>query len=243
LNYFKNLILDTLFPINCLSCSREGDWLCQICRDKIKICDIQLCPLCEREITLSGKLCSGCKNSRLSPLDQLITAASYENSLVKQLIHNLKYRFVQNSAKPLATLMHKSVLRNELELPDMLIPIPLHPRRLRWRGFNQSEALALELAKEIAAPLSISVVSILNRKKLNRPQMGIKNYRERLKNVIGIFALGEKYAEIIKNKKVLLVDDIATTGATLQEAAKVLKEGGAKKVMAIVIARQTFKKS
>jgi len=242
LRKIKKFVLDTLFPTFCLSCLREGSWLCSQCAEKIKICDIQVCPLCEREITISGKLCYACKNSRISSLDLLITATSYENPLVKQLIHNLKYRFVENSAKPLASLMQKAALRNEIELPDVLIPVPLHPRRQRSRGFNQSELLAEELSQNLAPPLFISVSPILVRRKHNQPQMEIKNYQERIENVKGIFALQENCRDIIKNKKVLLVDDIATTGATLQEAAKILKENEAKKVMAIVIARQTIKK-
>lgn len=237
----KIFFLNTLFPINCLSCEKENFWLCQRCAERIKLREFQVCPLCECQITPAGILCPLCRSKKESFLDSLIAATSYEIPAVKQLIHIFKYRFVADASKYLALLMQKAAIRNDLLLPDTIAPIPLHPRRHRWRGYNQSELLAQELAENLAIPLKIPVLDILERKKFNLPQMEIKNYRARLENVRNIFTLKNESAAKIKNKKVLLVDDIATTGATLQECAKVLKAHGAKKVMAIVVARQTIK--
>ncbi len=237
----KKLILDTLLPISCLGCETHETWLCEKCFSKIEVPDRQICPLCENALTPQGKICTSCQKRQKSFLDCLVVAASYENSLIKQLIHALKYRFIENLAEPLAKLLLKSLLQNEIPLPDYIIPVPLHSRRLRWRGFNQSLLLAQKISEELAPPMKIEILEILERRKCNRPQMEIKKYKDRLDNVKGIFHLKDESPDL-KNKIVLLLDDIATTGATLEECARVLKEKGAKKIYAAVVARQTIKK-
>lgn len=238
----KKIILDTLFPIFCLGCETHETWLCEKCFSKIEILDRQICLLCESVLTPQGKLCPSCRKRLKSFLDCLVVVTLYENPLVKQLIYTLKYRFVESLAEPLAKLLLKSLLQNEIPLPDYIIPVPLHSRRLRWRGFNQSLLLAQKISGELAPPMKIEILEILERRKCNRPQMEIKKYQDRLENVKGIFRIKDG-APDLKNKIVLLIDDIATTGATLEECAEVLKEKGAKKIHAVVVARQTIKKT
>lgn len=238
----KKFVLDVLFPVSCLSCGRETGWFCESCLRNVKLVEILACPSCEKEITPHGALCPPCRRAKEICLDALVTAASYENIFVKQLIHNFKYRFVSESAKPLAELMTKATVSHDLPLPHFLVPVPLHARRLRWRGFNQSELLAREISRNLAPPLSVPILNVLERRKNNKPQMEIKNYHERLKNMKNIFILRAGGARAVRNKNILLIDDVATTGATLEECAKVLKENGAKKVTAAVVARQTLKK-
>jgi len=238
----KKFILDTLFPISCLGCQKESFWLCSDCFSQIKILDFQLCPVCEKNITEKGALCPDCKISGKSSLDSIIAAVSYENPVVKKMIYNLKYRFIPDSSVPLSELMTKALLRNDLPIPDLIVPVPLHPRRLRWRGFNQSRLLAENISKNLAPLFEIGVMDILKRNKNNKAQMKIKNYRERLRNIQDIFSFDARFSRsILKSKEILLIDDIATTGATLQECAKILKENGAKKVYGAVIARQAIK--
>lgn len=239
----KKIILDTLFPITCLSCQKNDLWLCEECFQKIPIRRDQVCPACEREITLSGLLCRTCRTSREFQLDGLISAVSYENQTVKKMVHNFKYRFVSDLSRPLARLEIKALLSHDTPLPQALIPVPLYPRRLRWRGFNQALLLAENISRNSAPPLKIPVLDILERRKYNKPQMELRNYQNRLENVRNLFRIKSSAGlDNIKGKTVYLIDDIATTGATLQECAKVLKEAGAKKVFAVVIARQTLKK-
>lgn len=238
----KKFFLDVLFPVTCLSCGRESVWFCENCLKNVKLAQNLVCPSCESEITPRGSLCPTCRRTKEICLDALVTAASYENRFVKQLVHNFKYRFVTESAKPLAELMTKAIVSHDLPLPHFLVPVPLHARRLRWRGFNQSELLARELSRNLAPPLAVPVLNILERRKNNKPQMEIKSYRERLENMENIFILRAGGARAVRNKKILLIDDIATTGATLEECAKVLKANGARKVTAAVVARQTLKK-
>ncbi len=237
----RNIILDTLFPKNCLGCGKEGNWLCPSCFSETQLLDFQLCPYCEKNITRGGVPCPECKNLKKISLDCLIVAVPYDNPAVKKLVHYLKYRFVSDASVPLSELMVRSLVRNDCLIPDLVIPVPLHKRRLRWRGFNQSQVLAENISESLAPHLKIEVIDILRRKKYNKSQMEINNYGKRLENVRGIFSFNDQFKNnYLEKKVVLLVDDIATTGATLEECAKILKENGAKKVFAAVVARQAF---
>lgn len=209
----------------------------------MKPLDYQLCPVCEKSITDKGFLCKFCRETKNSSLDGLIAAVSYENPDIRNLVYNFKYHFVANIAEPLANLISGALIRNDFVLPDLLCPVPLHPKRLRWRGFNQSLLLAQYISRELVPPMEIEVADILERKYYRRPQMEIKIYRDRLRNMQNIFRLKPDIdITQLKNKKILLIDDIATTGATLEECAKVLKAAGARKVFAAVVARQSAKK-
>ena len=238
----KKAILDTLFPIFCFGCGREGSWLCNECVKKVKILERQYCPQCEKEITLSGSLCGKCRHGKKSHLDALISSTGYDAPAIKKLTHGLKYRYLTDAAGVLSHFIIKALLFHDCPLPFAIVPVPLHKKRLRWRGFNQAQLLAEKISENLAPPLVISVLDILERKKYNKPQMEIKNYQERLRNVEDIFQLKSDFdCSPIQKKTLLLVDDIATTGATLQECAKILKESGAKKVIAAVVARQSLK--
>jgi competence protein ComFC len=236
----KRVVLDTLFPLFCLRCEKENYWLCPDCLDRIKLLDFQFCPCCEKYITEKGALCLDCKKLRKSSLDSLAVAVSYEIPEVKKLVHYLKYRFVCKASIPLSKLMTRSLVKNDSPLPDFIVPVPLHPKRLRQRGFNQSRLLAEKISVDLAPLLKLDVLDALSRTKNKKPQMEIKSYHDRLDSVRGIFSLKVDCSRM-ENKKILLIDDIATTGATLEECAKVLKKNGAKKVFAAVISRQSFK--
>lgn len=249
--YFKklhNFILDTLFPVHCLYCQKYGTWVCQECARKISLLPVQVCPYCEKTISPNGKICPLCKNKFLEkneswPLDALVVSTKYEKDGISRLVYCFKYNFIQDLGEFLAKIISEAFILNNLPLPDIIIPIPLHPKRLRWRGFNQSEILANYLSQNLAPGFPIPIISnFLIRKKYTRAQMKIKNYQERQKNIRNIFALNRivetRHASSLRGKTILLVDDIATTGATLFEAGRVLKSAGVKKVFAVVIARQ-----
>jgi competence protein ComFC len=242
----KVAILDTLFPMHCVSCNQEGSFLCESCFSKIELLLVQVCSRCEKLITEKGSLCDHCKKD--SPaLANLVVASRYKDGNISKLVHLYKYNFVEDLHVPLGRLLVKIILKNNLPLPDLIIPIPLHPRRLRWRGFNQSELLVKYVSENLTPGFAIPVVSdIVIRKKYTPPQMQIGKYSERRKNMQDAFALNKKFMlnqpDFLKNKRILLVDDIATTGATLFECAKVLQQNGARKVFGAVIARQEFEK-
>ncbi|MDD3487460.1 MAG: ComF family protein [Candidatus Moranbacteria bacterium] len=236
-------MIDALFPIRCLSCQKEGFWLCEECRKEIKLLDFQVCPVCEKIITEKGKLCISCQKEGASDITAMVSAVPYDNPTVKKLAHAYKYRFLPDISEPLTYLLSKSILQNDFPIPDFICPVPLHPKRLRWRGFNQSLLLSEKISENLVPFMKIEVLDILERTKYNPPQMSLKNYQERLQNVKNIFAIKKDSGQTkIKNKTILIIDDIATTGATLEECAKVLKSAGAKKVFAAVIARQSWKR-
>ncbi len=188
--------LDLLFPIHCLGCGSKEEYLCSSCFDSIP----------------SG---SSFPLKNLS----LLSASSYRNPLVKKMIHRYKYGFVKKLAKPLGLLMAK-----RLDFDAVLVPVPLHSRRLRWRGFNQSFLLASEIGRQLDLP----VADCLLRAKYTSPQMKIKNSLKRGKNIKDAFCL--KY---LPEGKIVLIDDVCTTGATLEECAKLFE----RKVWGLVVAR------
>lgn len=240
----KNFILDTLFPVFCLLCGKYGEWLCKECFEKIKILTSQICPYCEKNITETGKVCLPCrehfrKNNRLVPLDSLVVATEYEKNSA-QIIHTYKYNFAGELSIPLGKISVKALIKNGALLPDLIIPVPLHKRRERWRGFNQAKLLADYISRNLSPGYIIPVESnSLARKKYTSPQMQIKSYHERKENIKNAFE--NNNLGILENKKILLVDDVATTGSTLFECAKTLKENGASSISGIVIARQKIK--
>lgn len=244
----KKFILDTLFPINCLGCGCDDIWFCDECLANFKFLSFQVCPQCEREITENGKLCATCKLSSHG-LDGLLIASGYKENNVAKLVYVLKYNFVSDLHIPLGKILSKIILQNSLPLPDAIIPVPLHKRRLHFRGFNQSELLATYLSQNLTPGLEIPVFSdAIIRKKYTPPQMKIKKYADRQKNIQNAFVISfladcplSGGQSAIRDKTILLVDDIATTGSTLIECARTLKQNGAKKVFGAVIARQSFK--
>jgi competence protein ComFC len=245
LEKIKTFILDILFPISCLSCGVDDVWLCEKCLQKMQAFSFQVCPKCEKFITDSGYLCQTCKRSTLKNkdffLDALLVAARYKENNLSKIIHFYKYNLLQDLHIPLGKVMTKAFLDNAITLPDLIIPVPLHKRRERWRGFNQSKLLANYVSESLTPGLVIPVFNaVLIRKIHNLPQMKVRKYSERKENIKNIFSTSDSSA--IKNKRILLVDDVATTGATLNECAKVLKLAGVKKVFAAVLARQEISK-
>jgi ComF family protein len=216
-----SFILDLLFPIQCLGCSQEGDFLCPACFEKI--------PLNQKIIYF-----------KKSPLVGLVVASFYEHPLLKEALYKYKYDFVKDLAKPLGQLMTKrltnfSNIFNENN--SVLIPVPLHKKRLRWRGFNQVQLLTEEISQKLKIPINNN---ILIRKKYSLPQMQIKDAQQRKRNIREAFVLGSDPAQqgqTLMNKTIILVDDVCTTGATLEECAQILKKAGAKKIWGLVLAQ------
>jgi ComF family protein len=232
---FVKEILDIFFPIRCINCQKEGDYLCDDCLSLIEISKFQYCPFCRPpKITKDGKSCKVHKKH----LDGLFSAASYKEALVKKAIHLFKYQpNLLGLAEPLSSLIisHLDFLGNKHLSGFVLVAIPIHKSKLKQRGFNQSEEIAKELSKKINGTLFLK--DALLKIKKTPPQRELKR-KEREKNIKGVFVVNPKKLDFIKNKKVLLVDDVFTTGSTMEEAAKVLKKAGAKKVFGVVIARE-----
>ncbi len=206
--------------------------MCAGCFLKIKILDAQECFNCGRW-SETGETCRACKAE--VQLDGLIVAADYRGKIISQLVKLLKYNFIEDIAPILAKIILKQLsLSAEFETRNNLIimPVPLHPKRERWRGFNQAELIA----RAVAAGLDKTVdAKSLARIRNIKPQTRF-NQEERRENVRDCFSFtGDK--QNIKGKIVLLIDDVVTTGATISECAKALKAAGAKTVWAVAVAR------
>lgn len=224
------LLLDALFPIRCLNCRTYDTWLCDICADALPLLTEQTCPHCKKRITPHGNTCPACALKDF-PLDGVLVASHRDDILLKKVIHYYKYRFIEDLSIPLGSLLQNS-LRHNPTMPhvDMITPVPLHKRRLRWRGFNQALSLADHL--HIDAPV---IPTLLNRSRYTVPQVKMRHREARCQNLTGAFSLDD--AIPIRNKSILLVDDIMTTGTTLSLCAQTLKDAGALHVYALVLAR------
>lgn len=218
----RDFCFDLLFPISCLGCGKEGAWLCEECFAKIN---------------LSGEIIEG--NEIINNdcfLDRLYVAADYNDKLVAKLIKTMKYKFVKDINKILAELIFKFIQTAETtgNLIDwencLFVPVPLHQRRLRWRGFNQSAELSIHLANYFNVSMSDSLV----RTKNNQPQAKLQA-KERWSNIKDCFVVDAGIG--LDGKTIFLIDDVATTGATLNECARALKIAGAKNIIGLVVAR------
>jgi len=227
---FANFLLNILFPKFCLGCKKEGSYLCQDCLATIEIMEYLFCPGCQKRV-LSGRPCKSCQ--RFLKLDGLYFAASYQNYLIKELLNKFKYGpLIKELVEPLTSLIitHFLILGKQNFSEFSLVPIPLEKRRLGWRGFNQAEEIAKELAEYLKIPL---FTKALIKIKKTLPQVEAKDKNQRKENIIGAFFCKNN----VKDKKILLVDDVYTTGATMNEVARILKKAGAKKVWGVVVAR------
>jgi len=229
----KNFILDLLYPKFCFNCGREGSYLCSDCQSTLEILSSHT-----RATAKGGDevAASSTTEYRTQELKDLYFALPYRNPLIKNLTKLFKYEpFVKELAQPLTSLIithFQLIEKSPADLADcILMPVPLEKRKLKWRGFNQAEEIGRELAQFFQIPLLNNVLAKI---KETPPQVELSD-EERKENIKGAFFC--QSSEKIKGKKILLVDDIYTTGSTMEECAKVLKTAGAKEIIGIVVAR------
>ncbi|MEK7160711.1 MAG: ComF family protein [Patescibacteria group bacterium] len=231
---FTNWLMDIVLPKYCLGCGLEGAYLCAACRAKLQTNPGASCYLCQRR-SIDGQICDHCHKKYRPWLKGLLVAADWDNDLLRQIIYDFKYRFVKELADPLASLLiafldagHGPKLTSEI----LLVPVPLHPRRLAWRDFNQAELLSQKVAAYFNLPLE---KNILFRQRHTPPQAEIASEAKRRANIRTAFFLKNNFS--LQNKIVILVDDVSTTAATLEECARTLKPLGPKEIWGLVIAR------
>ncbi|MEX2033399.1 MAG: ComF family protein [Candidatus Colwellbacteria bacterium] len=220
-------VLEILFPSICLNCrsylqSREEreNLLCSNCFDGIKIYSNVFRP---------------------DPRTNLIAVGSYENAALRELIHSFKYNGFLGARVPLEKLVIKWLSANRelasrvLDSGFLLVPIPLHKNRLRARGFNQAEIITLILSQLFRLPMARD---LLSRTRDTRSQIEMKNKEERRDNIKNSIAVREnKESVLLQYQNVILVDDVYTSGSTMEEAMRALRRSGAKDITAFVIAK------
>ena len=189
-----------------------------------------LCHYCNKPLLPDGK-CQRCRNHKRG-LTGLYGAYAYKDPLLT-CIHSLKYYGNTRIALPLGVLLAKAYQTSNLHA-DLIIPVPLHPERLKQRGYNQAHLLAQVCAQAVGVPLN---VSILQRRKETQVQVHLHRY-ERHANVAGAFCCQSPIAtKSLENRRIVIIDDVSTTGATLEACAAPLFAAGASEVWGLVLAR------
>lgn len=222
-------LLNIIYPSRCPVCKSKSDVfvsspICSICWSQIRRYTGPSCKICA--MPFSSDLSSICKDciKKSPPFSKVINFGLYEGVLA-EAINQLKFYGIKRISKPLAKLLSK------LPIPviDGIVPVPLHIKSLRERGFNQSLLLAIYLSKVLHVPI---LMDILIKKKETPPQIGL-SAKERLHNIRSAFTVRGD----VKGLVVLLVDDVMTTGATVTECSHELLKSGARDVFVLTLAR------
>ncbi|MFA5126903.1 MAG: phosphoribosyltransferase family protein [Patescibacteria group bacterium] len=228
-NYFLNnfflevkkiffALLDYVWPRFCLGCGREGSLCCQNCVNQLLAVNIGPKPWPEENFHFTA--CYVC-------LD-------YHQRLVQKLIKHFKYKYLESLASILAMALFARLQKINLPSNTIITNIPLHPRKARQRGFDQTQILAMALAKKT----NLVYWPLLSRKKYTKTQAQL-NKKQRQTNVADAFVINKKIPNLanISKNNIILIDDVATTGATLDQAAKILKQVGFKQIICLVLAK------
>lgn len=239
LHRVKILILDLLFPCLCLGCRSEGEFFCQNCQNSLRFIP-PTCIVCQKIAPAAGKIplgrtCRPCRKK--SFIYAYFSPFRYSEEPLRSLIHALKYQRIREIHKSLAKLLAAYCLYFNLPLPDnaVILPVPLYPAKERVRGFNQSALVAealVSLLQEKGERIEYRS-DVLRRVKSTSPQVDLSR-EERRKNLAKAFVVDRP--KFVKQRTVVILDDVKTTGVTLEEAARVLREAGAKAVWAITVA-------
>lgn len=228
LNKGLNFGLDLLFPKNCVGCEKEGSFLCKNCLKKIIRIKTPYCPTC-RKITQNGQFCINCRPK--TSLTGIMIACHYQYGPLREVIHAFKYEGIKELKEILINLIIERTLCNLPRGKKIILPIPLHKKRNNERGYNQSELLAIGLSEKLSLDYKTDT---LIRFKETKPQIELSK-KERALNIKSAFRVKNK--KIIRGKTIILVDDVTTTGLTLDEAGKALKSAGARSIWGMVIAQ------
>ena len=221
------LALDFFLPQSCIGCGREGKVLCTACAARLPRISPPFCRRCG--LPVSRDPCPDCARQELS-FEGLRAPFRFER-LVREAIHQFKYQNLRCLAAPLAGELAGYLRKNPLTV-DIIMPVPLHPKRLRERGYNQSELIALELGHMLGLKVDcLSLKRVLDTK----PQARMSKVAQRRHNMAGAFQCEPGG---VGGQKVLLIDDVATSGATINNCAFSLKRTGAASVWGLTIARE-----
>ena len=256
---FYNLLVDMFYPKKCLKCQKYGTYFCDNCFNSILLNTNLTCYRC-RKISLGGKNCHRCRNRYNLSTKGILVATDWKNETLQKIIKSLKYKLVKELSQPSGKILAEFLILHWDQISWLnskkkiyFIPIPLHRRRLIERGFNQSELITCEMINFLKLSNRWSnnfyyLDQLLIREKYSHPQAKITDARIRQRNIKGAFSLRSKNkldsennrklsGEIIRGEIVVLVDDIITTGATIEEAAQTLKQLQPKEIWGLAVAR------
>lgn len=214
--YLNNLLLNTLFPINCPGCGARNEIFCDNCVAKVR--------LAERETDRN-----------------IIALFDYRDPIIKKIIWELKYHHKRYLGEKLGKILYENLIEDVSEIKSgfidrsiYVIPIPISNKKTKSRGYNQAYYIAKGFCQEEGRKVFELRDNIIFRKIETTPQARITNRKKRLENVRGVFDIKDK--ETIKGRTIIIIDDVTTTGGTINEVAKILKKSGAKKIIGFTVA-------
>lgn len=226
-------LLDFVFPKKCVNCGKLGDFVCPDCFTYISFDVSPICLVCNRQ-TYNGLTHERC-HTRYA-IDGAFSSVVF-GKVAKKLVYRLKYKpFLSSLGDFMTDLFYEGIIQKEdffrLNLLDaLLVPIPLHNVKFKQRGYNQAAILAKGLGEKLTMP----VVDVLDRVRATQSQVNLDR-KKRKENIEGAFALKDSGEKLVQKKTIFLVDDVMTSGATLSEAARILKKSGAGKVYGLTLA-------
>jgi len=230
---FHHLIwtaIDWIYPPVCGGCGKPGLRWCHECQQQITVLEEDaVCQSCGRPLPKTGT-CQECRS--MPPLYCALRSWGMYAGPLRNAIHRLKYKNDLGLGEALGYHLIQVYEKTQWHT-DLIVPVPLSPQRLRERGYNQASLLARPVALYLKIPFSTQA---LKRVRHTNTQVGLKAF-DRVQNVRNAFKASSTF---VANKIVLVVDDVATTGSTLQECARALLEAGAKSVYGLTLARATF---
>ncbi|MBE5745726.1 MAG: ComF family protein [Clostridiales bacterium] len=233
-----NIIKDFLFPnkIRCIFCGNElfldtEFCICEKCLKTLPYLTNNICEICGRKVVGEGKICNSCTNQKL--LINFARAPLLYTKTMHKVIYGLKYKNAKYLAEPLSKLLYNFYKSTEeFNDIDIIIPVPLHKNKFKKRGYNQSELLLTSFlsTNKVKTDIVEKIKDTVSQTK--------KSYLERLTSLDGSFEVKNKQA--IKNKNILIVDDIFTTGATCNAIAKELFKANAKSVKCLTLCNVAY---
>lgn len=222
--------LDLMFPPRCDGCGALGrEWFCERCVASLRRIRPPICARCGDELPGDVAVCASCARHPLpDALAGIGSVARFEGPL-RSAIHALKYDGRTILAEPLGDLLARELAAQEFPT-DFIVPVPLHPRRERERGYNQSALLAAVVSRRAGVPVERG---LLVRVRDTHPQVTMLSADARRANIAGAFEATRR----LDGEHILLIDDVATTGATMAECAQALTTAGAGKIWGLTLAR------
>ncbi|MBN2407593.1 MAG: ComF family protein [Elusimicrobia bacterium] len=225
-------LLNIFFPVECTVCggglgASGNPGICGRCRGRLEIINSFGCRFCGRPVHSGGISCESCR--KLKPYIKNFYTACYYTENIKKIIIYFKYKNRKYLKSALAGILRDLYLQKSDGAPDIVVPVPLYRKRRKERGFNQVELLVKEFSESTG--IAMGRKDVLERITDTVPQSSLKR-KERFSNMQDVF----RASEGVKGKRIMIIDDVATTGATVQNAAKALMKAGAVQVDAMVVA-------
>lgn len=236
-------LLDALLPPRCQHCGTVGAVLCVDCLATAAAPEPPLCPRCGRSLTpgspADAAACPTCVSGHGPQVLHALRIAAVYDGVVRESVLALKYRRQRRMAEPLGDLLAaelRAAIRQGAQA-DLIIPVPLHTQRHRERGFNQADLLARRCSSRLGIPVA---ANLLMRQRATSPQVGL-TLAERQTNIAGAFALASQHAyKRLAGRHLVLIDDVSTTGSTLDAAAAALHAAGPASIIGIAVSRPTI---